>query len=234
MAVNKKDDRSGKKSADTGRTLIIVLLGFYMFYKLDFSLPTFEARVFALFVVLFVAWNLFMQNVLIGRIAEDISGENDRGTYLWLYSSYLLVIIYSALDFIYLGWTRMNLLEPYVVYAGFFFFICHMLIKTWAFRHLDRFFNPRVVVYDEHRLIETGPYRFIRHPLYLASIILFLAIPMILSSWGGLIIALLLAAPGFASRIRAEEELLAIRFGDEFREYQRKTGRILPRWRRQH
>ncbi|MCW7540777.1 protein-S-isoprenylcysteine O-methyltransferase [Aquabacterium sp. A7-Y] len=108
-----------------------------------------------------------------------------------------------------------------------------MAASLWLFylahAHLGRQWSPSLEVHAEHRLVTEGVYRLVRHPMY-ASIWLFaLAQPLLIQN----AVAGALAVPGFALlyflRVPREEALMLDTFGDEYRAYMRRAGRVLPR-----
>jgi protein-S-isoprenylcysteine O-methyltransferase Ste14 len=107
------------------------------------------------------------------------------------------------------------------LYAG-----CMLL---WAPVTLGRFLVPRAVVFRDHALITTGPYRFVRHPIYSGNLALLLG-----SALGTLNLVVLaiwpIEAVGILMEARVEEELLESKFGIEYRAYARRTGRLIPRF----
>jgi protein-S-isoprenylcysteine O-methyltransferase Ste14 len=92
---------------------------------------------------------------------------------------------------------------------------------------LGRFFSEAIRIKSEHKLITSGPYRFIRHPIYLGEILYFLSIPVIFGSVYGLIVMLVLV-PMLIHRIGVEERALISKFGQEYIEYTRKTKKLIP------
>ncbi|MCZ6835853.1 MAG: isoprenylcysteine carboxylmethyltransferase family protein, partial [Planctomycetota bacterium] len=98
----------------------------------------------------------------------------------------------------------------------------------WIFHHQGRNVTPTSKPRDDATLVTSGPYRFIRHPMYSFGLILFLSISLLSSSW-------FLALSGFvgftllALRTRVEERRLVEKFGEDYRHYQRTTGQFLPR-----
>ena len=80
---------------------------------------------------------------------------------------------------------------------------------------------------ENHLLVTEGPYRYVRHPSYLAYFLMFYGFPLI---WLNLMAILpLVAVPGYVEVTVKEEELLLRRFGDKYRSYQVKTGRFFPK-----
>lgn len=90
--------------------------------------------------------------------------------------------------------------------------------------------SETVLTKKDHKLVTTGPFRWIRHPLYTASMSLFVAYGLMASNWWmlmftaiGLVMIVVLVIP------EEEAELLA-RFGDEYTDYQERVGKLVPRW----
>lgn len=85
---------------------------------------------------------------------------------------------------------------------------------------------------ENHKLVTSGPYRYVRHPSYLAYFLMFIGLFILLLNLVALVP--LVAIPEYVSLTTYEEELLIRRFGKEYVEYQKRTGRFLPkikRWR---
>jgi protein-S-isoprenylcysteine O-methyltransferase Ste14 len=77
------------------------------------------------------------------------------------------------------------------------------------------------------KLVTWGPFKYVRHPSYLGYLLMFMGLPLLLFNLTTLVP--LIAIPGYASLAKYEEQLLIQRFGDEYVEYQKKTGRFTPR-----
>jgi protein-S-isoprenylcysteine O-methyltransferase Ste14 len=108
--------------------------------------------------------------------------------------------------------------------------ICTGLIY-WLFKSIGRGITPTSATRDDHTLVTTGPYRWVRHPLYTVGSSFFVSLGAMADNW--FIASLgLLAFVLMASRTAREEANLIEKFGDEYRAYMRRTGRYLPRLRR--
>ncbi len=83
---------------------------------------------------------------------------------------------------------------------------------------------------EDHRLVTSGPYRYVRHPSYMAYFLLFFGLFFV--SLNMLTLIPLIAIPGYVSITVYEEKLLKKRFGDKYVEYQKTTGRFFPKIRR--
>jgi protein-S-isoprenylcysteine O-methyltransferase Ste14 len=87
-------------------------------------------------------------------------------------------------------------------------------------------------VIEGHELIRRGPYAVVRNPIYLAMLVMLIAIGLAVSHWQALVVAAALFWVGTAIRIRTEENLLRANFGAEFEEYARAVPAFLPlKWR---
>jgi protein-S-isoprenylcysteine O-methyltransferase Ste14 len=79
---------------------------------------------------------------------------------------------------------------------------------------------------QDHRLVTWGPYKYVRHPSYLAYFFLFFGFFL---TWLNIAaIPCFAAIPGYVLNIDTEEKMLIERFGDEYMSYQRRTGRFFP------
>jgi protein-S-isoprenylcysteine O-methyltransferase Ste14 len=77
-------------------------------------------------------------------------------------------------------------------------------------------------------LVTTGPYRLVRHPIYLGLVLLATGQALAFGSWAALLIVLLGLVPTFAWRARTEETVLSRTFGERYAVYQRRTKMIIP------
>jgi protein-S-isoprenylcysteine O-methyltransferase Ste14 len=107
-------------------------------------------------------------------------------------------------------------------------FVAGGVLIAWTFRHLGKNLTDTVVTRREHTLVTSGPYRWVRHPFYVAAALIFAAMSLLtanafLAATGGMALLLLVI------RTRTEEEKLIERFGDDYRRYMERTGRFFPR-----
>jgi protein-S-isoprenylcysteine O-methyltransferase Ste14 len=101
------------------------------------------------------------------------------------------------------------------------------LLLFWTFHSLGKNLTDTVVTRREHTLVTHGPYRWVRHPFYVVVFLWGLALSLLTANW---LLALLGAAAVtmLGIRTRVEEAKLADRFGDEYRDYARRTGKFFP------
>ena len=103
-------------------------------------------------------------------------------------------------------------------------------LLQWSHAALSRNWSDRPRLLDDQRLVTSGPYRLVRHPIYTAFLLI-LSAPLFLSAnWFIGLSWIAATALEIASRVRYEETLLAEAFGDAYHAYAARTGRLLPRF----
>ena len=106
--------------------------------------------------------------------------------------------------------------------------VAGLALLAWAHQTLGGNFSGALKLHAEHHLVTEGPYRWVRHPIY--SAIVMVAAGIGLLTGNGLILALPLAfAVFFVLRAPREEAMMANGFGEQYRAYHQRTGRFLPR-----
>src|SRR5262249_15398539 len=136
----------------------------------------------------------------------------------WLLPPMLIALRIGAMD---VGWLPVRV-------VGFALGLAGALLLTWSAVLLGRFMMHEAAVREDHALIQNGPYRFIRHPVYSGYLALLLG-----SGVASLNICLWLLWPvallGILIQAASEEQLLGTRFGQDYDCYVRRTGRLVPR-----
>jgi protein-S-isoprenylcysteine O-methyltransferase len=111
---------------------------------------------------------------------------------------------------------------------GLALFVFGLLIRWTAIIYLGRFFTVDVAIAKDHQLITTGPYRFVRHPSYTGTLLIFLGYGLcLLNLWSVLAVTIPITA-AFLWRIRIEEMALGDTFGQRYSSYVVSTARLFP------
>jgi len=211
-------------------TRMIIALGVFIYvgYEARQVLPGFDLLVMIGFFSLYLLWTTVAETAIYQDPDEYVIEDDDRKSYIYLQLTFMIALFFAAIDFVGLHYTRVKMLEPGVIYGGLVLFLVSCLIRWWGFKGIGKYFNPRVAIYENHRLVTAGAYKKIRHPLYLGSLLSFIAIPMVFNSWGALMIVLVTTVPALIYRINVEEDLLIRHFGDAYRNYMRDTKKLIP------
>jgi protein-S-isoprenylcysteine O-methyltransferase Ste14 len=110
---------------------------------------------------------------------------------------------------------------------GWLLIVLGSVLFIWARRALGEFYSGHVSVIEGQPLVQSGPYRLIRHPAYAGYLLIALGVAVGYSSLAGLAAFLFLLST-VVYRIRVEDRLLAEHFGPQFARYARKTKRLVP------
>ncbi|HKB80496.1 MAG TPA: isoprenylcysteine carboxylmethyltransferase family protein, partial [Thermoanaerobaculia bacterium] len=113
-------------------------------------------------------------------------------------------------------------------WSGIAVMLCGALLRRHCFRVLGAFFNGAVTVREDHRVIDSGAYRWIRHPSYTGGMAIFLGIGIALANWVSLACLTVIPIAAYSYRILVEERALMLRIGEPYRDYARRTKRLIP------
>jgi protein-S-isoprenylcysteine O-methyltransferase Ste14 len=100
------------------------------------------------------------------------------------------------------------------------------LFAIWSRRQLGRNWSGAVTIKVDHELIRSGPYRYIRHPIYTGLLALYLGVALISGRLQG-VLSVALVSIGYARKIRQEERALRDQFGTAWDDYRRHTRALL-------
>ena len=117
--------------------------------------------------------------------------------------------------------------RPEVFGLGLIIAVAGIAFRQLAFSSLGRFFTTRVTTRADQTVVETGPYRFIRHPSYSGFLMTVLGVLLCETNWLSLA-CFLLAMPGLAYRIKVEERALLDGLGAPYQDYMRRTWMFVP------
>jgi protein-S-isoprenylcysteine O-methyltransferase Ste14 len=128
-------------------------------------------------------------------------------------------------------WRSFALALPHWLrWAGFALGLASLGLWTWTHAALGQLWSAQLEIRAAHRLITTGPYARVRHPMYTAILGWLVGLGLVIANWIPLAVTALVAI-FLGLRVQREEQMMVERFGDEYREYMKRTGRFLPLWR---
>ncbi len=180
------------------------------------------------FIASYAAWGL-MEMWIMRRDRRPAQGEKrDRGS-LWV----IVLMFWTGLGGAFFAafwapWGRIPLPPEPVFYAGIALMWAGMAFRLWAVLTLGRFFRVTVFVQDDHRLVDTGPYRRLRNPSYTGAMTTIIGICLALGSWLSLLVGVALIGSGFVWRIVVEEAALRSRFGEAYEAYAKTRWALIP------
>ena len=162
---------------------------------------------------------------------EDIKREGLPSVILLLgmFWVQMIVALFYVLDVQLMSWSYF-LLPLEIRVLGVFLGIVSIPYVLWVHRTLASSFSATLEVYEDHQLVTAGPYARVRHPLYSAHTLFNAGMVLVSANWI-LLLFLIIAIPYTYWRLSKEEEMLIEQFGDQYREYIKRTGRLFPKLR---
>lgn len=181
-----------------------------------------------------VFWATYVLWVVLETIGSRIkrSGDGskarDRGSFsLLILLLWLALGLDFALSFLLpeatITWKRTSLF-----FIGITLMLAGMAFRFYAMSILGRFFTYDVAVHPDQTVVEVGPYRHIRHPSYTGALITLVGLGLALGNWAGLLALLACMGTAYAYRISVEEAALVAALGEPYKEYMRRTRRLVP------
>lgn len=120
------------------------------------------------------------------------------------------------------------LLPSWFVPVGVAVFFIGIGLRWYAIIHLGRFFTVNVTIASDHQLVDTGPYRLVRHPSYTGALLAFVGFTLVVRNWVSLLVVLVPITVAFLYRINVEERALLEALGDRYRSYMARTKCLVP------
>lgn len=101
-------------------------------------------------------------------------------------------------------------------------------IRVWAIQTLGKHFTATATLLNDHQLVKSGPYRWVRHPSYLGAFMAITGAPVFLNAWFAALAAVIFMSIAYYLRIGVEEKMLSSYFGNQYLDYKKTTKRIIP------
>ena len=122
-----------------------------------------------------------------------------------------------------ISWKRASLF-----FVGIGLMLLGIALRWYSAAVLGRYFTFDVATHSGQVLVEAGPYRYIRHPSYSGAILTLLGFGLSLGNWAGLTASLSSLGFAYAYRIPIEEHAVASALGETYRQYLKRTWRLVP------
>jgi len=210
---------TGRPAQLTVQAILLTLLALVVYYRARIlSTP------FTISALLWIAWQVYW-GVSATKTASTVRSESAKSRalhqYLLLLGFFLLFAPLPWLDHRILpvgtGWVYLGL----AVQAAFFG------LAISARRTLGRNWSGAITEKVDHELVRSGPYRFMRHPIYTAILGMFLGSALVSGDLHAFLAVAVVVAT-YLRKIRLEEQSLARVFGPRYEEYRRQTRALIP------
>lgn len=121
--------------------------------------------------------------------------------------------------------------EDWIAWSGVALTSVGVAVAIWARYCIGQYWSARVTLKEGHRLIRSGPYAFVRHPIYTGMLLAAMGTALVIGEWRGVLAVVVILAAHSRKALR-EEKLMTAEFGEEYASYRRSTGFLFPRLRR--
>lgn len=178
------------------------------------------------FVLAVIPWLLFSLywEVAAKNSAEARSSESktSRGLHVFLANVAILLEIAPIR-----GLGRFLPVSHLLIAGGLAVELMGLFLAIWARRALGRNWSGEISIKVEHQLIRSGPYQWLRHPIYTGLLAMYLGAALVMGTWLA-IVGLVMAGFAYWRKIRLEEANLEVAFGAEYDAYRRESWALVP------
>lgn len=163
------------------------------------------------------------------RRAEKGAVGRDRGSLVWLLAAIGggIFVAFFAMNANVPG-TTLTWHQPVLFWIGMALMVAGQAFRWYAVRVLGRFFTFNVATRAGQYVVDTGPYRYVRHPGYAGSLLAFFGMGLAMTNWASLVALMLGIGIGYVFRVRVEERALRTDLGQPYRDYMQRTKRFVP------
>jgi len=179
-----------------------------------------------IFEITWFVW--FLSEIFLNRLFQsktNKSNDLDKNSLRFIWLSIFLSITLGVLSSIYFKVPILN--SGLVNLSGLVFIILGIIVRLIAIKTLGAFFTVDLAVHDNHHLVNTGMYKYVRHPSYSGSLLSFLGFGLCFNNWISLAVILIPVFISFWYRICVEENLLE-QNKLEYTDYKKHTKRLIP------
>lgn len=127
-----------------------------------------------------------------------------------------------------LTWAAIPVERLELFVAGIVLMVLGIAFRAWSVIILGRNFTVYVQVRDEQPVVDTGPYRLLRHPSYTGLLVVCLGIGLALGNWLALVVVVVAPTIAIILRIRVEERALLAGIGEPYRRFAATRKRLIP------
>ncbi len=172
------------------------------------------------------------------RRGEAVTLLPERGGRKWPMWTQAAMVIFGlvlCVPLFYFGWIPLfkvsSQAKPILETFGLVIYLSGLAFVLWARRTLGKYWgistSQTVKLLDDHQLVQTGPYAFVRHPMYFGWWVCMLGLTMIYPVWA-MFLLFIFSVISFAGRARREESVLQEKFENIWAEYKKRTKLIIP------
>jgi len=159
--------------------------------------------------------------------SRNANAARDGGSLRRLWLAIVGSLVLANLAVVYVPQASYPLSESLLA-IGIAIYAAGLLLRWTAILWLGRFFTVNVAIVADHRVIDTGPYRYMRHPSYTGALTAFLGLALCTGNALAVLVMMVPVTWAFMQRIRLEEAVLRDALGESYIAYSKRTKRLIP------
>jgi protein-S-isoprenylcysteine O-methyltransferase Ste14 len=185
-----------------------------------------ETKYLAILTVIILTCNRFRLARKSATFKEKKKGAiSNRWTYSLLSILYIIIILGSIIE----NYFLIKTLNLSISFLGLFGYVVGIMGRNRSIKTLGQYWSTHIEIRNNQRIVQKGPYRYIRHPGYLSLIIETLSIPGILNAYHALMGVTLIFIPAVLVRAKLEDMEMGEKVGEEFTMYKERVGAFIPK-----
>jgi len=166
------------------------------------------------------------ESVSIGKEAREREGKLSMILRLTLFFSMIPLLMLYVIRPHWMTWFMLPF-PTWLRWIGVGLGIVSLLLLVWVQQSLGKHWSTDLQLRKQHTLVTSGPYRWVRHPMYTAIFTLLIAFSLVSANWL-IVLPCIVGIIVVYARIGKEEAMMIEQFGGEYRDYMKRTGRLLP------
>jgi protein-S-isoprenylcysteine O-methyltransferase Ste14 len=179
--------------------------------------------------ILIAFFMMFEGRIRQGQEARSFErSEADRGSTMLVGASFgiatIMPLVSVALDY----WRIAFIDNALIGWLGIAIMVAGIALRFWANRTLGEFYTRTLKTTASQRVVQQGPYRVVRHPGYLGTILFWFGAGVAAMNWIAAALLVVLMFGVYSYRIRSEEVMLKNALGEEYQKYSARTWRLIP------
>jgi protein-S-isoprenylcysteine O-methyltransferase Ste14 len=200
---------------------------------LPLSIIVIATTAYLSFVMALAGWFSALRK---GQAVTLLPEQGAKAPSFWLQVAVVALGLVASVALGYFLWIAIPIalspsLVQVVIWTGFAAFFAGSALILWARRTLGAMWgistSRQVKLISNHKLIASGPYRVVRHPMYSGWLLALAGLLLMYRTWF-ILVLLISSFAAFTRRARLEEKVLAQRFGTDWSEYSQRTRAFIP------
>jgi len=183
-----------------------------------------------IFLLISLIWTI--SEVILARVKHSKTRDSnglDKSSLRFLWTTIIICIFIGVFLGVWrIGWRIGYIPVKFISLIGLVLIVLGLIVRWMAILTLKKYFTVDVSILKEHKIIDKGIYKFVRHPAYAGSLLSFLGLGLAFSNWLSTLVIFIPVLIAFIYRIRVEEKALIQAFGGEYINYSKVTKRLIP------